>query len=68
MARQTTGGSTRLMTTADLAAYLSVPRSRVYDCYRVWGIPAYKVGQELRFRRQDIDAWLEVRREAGHAG
>ena len=52
-----------LLTVADLAALLAVPASRVYDRWKAWGIPAFRVGGSLRFRRADIDAWLESQRE-----
>jgi excisionase family DNA binding protein len=54
----------RLMSTSELAEYLNVPVSRVHDCWRAWGIPAIRVGTTLRFRRNDVDRWLEGQREA----
>ena len=52
-----------LMTAMDLAEYLSVPRDRVYDCYRKWDVPFTRLGSELRWRLEDVDAWLDVGRE-----
>jgi excisionase family DNA binding protein len=44
----------------DLASYLGVPRATVY----VWssrgiGPRAVRVGRYLRFRRADVEAWLD---------
>lgn len=57
------GMNRTLMTTRDVADYLSVPASRVYDCWRTWGLPAIRVGTQLRFRQADIDRWIEAQRE-----
>lgn len=54
----------RLMTASDLAERLSVPVSRVYDCWRLWGIPALKIGQHLRFRPSDVESWLDQQLQA----
>ncbi len=51
----------KLMTTGDVAALLNVPVSRVYDCWKAWGLPALRIGGQLRFRRSDVDAWLSER-------
>ncbi|MGK5684776.1 helix-turn-helix domain-containing protein [Actinoplanes sp. URMC 104] len=52
----------RLMTTNEVAQYLAVPVSRVYDNWRSWGLPAIKFGNQLRFRRSEIDRWLDSQR------
>ena len=40
------------------AEYLDIPERRLRDNWRRWGIRAYKVGRELRFRERDIEAYL----------
>lgn len=55
--------SARLMTLAEVAQYLGVKKSWLYDNYRAEGIPSYRVGRGLRFRQSDLDRWLEERRE-----
>ncbi len=52
----------RLMTTEELANYMSVPLQTIY----AWRAhrkapPAIRVGKFLRFRRSDVDAWLTAR-------
>lgn len=56
--------SKMLMTVSDVAKYLQVPDSRVYDKWREWRIPALRVGNSLRFRTADVELWLEGRRVA----
>jgi excisionase family DNA binding protein len=54
-------GSDYLMTTSDLAAYLGVAVKTIYNwrCRRI-GPPAYKPGgSRLRFKRRDVERWLE---------
>jgi excisionase family DNA binding protein len=51
-----------------LAQYLQVPRRTIYR-WRQYkeGPPAYPVGRHLRWRRSDVDKWLEERRTAAEA-
>jgi excisionase family DNA binding protein len=41
------GGSNRLLSVEELAAYLGVPKKTVYGCGRQWGLRAYRVGRYL---------------------
>ncbi len=52
------GGSNRLLTLSQAAEYLATPERRLRDNWRRWGIRAYKVGRELRFRERDIESYL----------
>jgi excisionase family DNA binding protein len=54
----------RWMSVEDVAAYLGVRRGTVYKWVERLGLPARKVGRLLRFKRSEIDAWVE-RRAAG---
>jgi excisionase family DNA binding protein len=47
-----------LMTTAQLADYLKVDKFTVYRLVTQKNIPAFKVGNQWRFKRQIIDDWL----------
>ncbi len=52
--------SDQLLTTSQVAAYLQVPVATIHQWrYRGEGPKAAKVGRHLRFRRVDLDAWLE---------
>jgi predicted DNA-binding transcriptional regulator AlpA/predicted GIY-YIG superfamily endonuclease len=47
-----------------LAAYLGKPKKTIYSWrLRGTGPPAYKIGQALRWRRSEVDAWLAERSE-----
>ena len=47
-----------IMTVKELALYLRLHESSVYRMCQAGSIPAYKVGRSLRFRKEEIDAWL----------
>jgi excisionase family DNA binding protein len=50
------------MTIDDLSTYLSVPVATLYAWRRRReGPKASKVGKHLRWRRADVDAWLDAR-------
>jgi excisionase family DNA binding protein len=46
------------MTTVELAGYLRISRASVYRLARQKQIPVSKVGRQLRFRKDTVDAWL----------
>lgn len=50
-----------LLDVAQLADYLNVSPSWIYDRIRDNEIPHAKLGKYLRFRRQEIDKWVETR-------
>ncbi|MFE0103815.1 helix-turn-helix domain-containing protein [Streptomyces sp. NPDC059009] len=50
-----------LMTVDDVADFLSVPKSWIYDNWKTEAIPFKKVGQALRCRPNDLDKWLEAK-------
>lgn len=47
-----------LMTTAQVADYLRVDKFTVYRLVTQKNIPAFKVGNQWRFNKDMIDAWL----------
>ena len=49
-----------LLTVETLAEYLGKPKSWVYD--NAHEIPHMKVGREYRFRKSEVDLWLEATR------
>ncbi|MFB8128567.1 helix-turn-helix domain-containing protein [Streptomyces mirabilis] len=55
----TAGGSNRLLTPEEVAAWLKVSEITVKNNYPAWGIKAQKIGRLLRFRERDIVAYLE---------
>ncbi|MFE0103304.1 helix-turn-helix transcriptional regulator [Streptomyces sp. NPDC059009] len=51
----------RLATPADVASYLGVPVKTLYQWkYRGTGPNVHKVGRHLRYRWQEVDAWLDA--------
>jgi excisionase family DNA binding protein len=49
-----------LLDVAQLADYLNVSSSWIYDRIRENEMPHSKLGKYLRFRRHDIDKWVEM--------
>ena len=47
-----------LLTTAQVADYLKVDKFTVYRLVTQKNIPAFKVGNQWRFSKDMIDAWL----------
>jgi excisionase family DNA binding protein len=50
------------LTTEDVLEYLQVNLRTVYRLIKAGRIPAVRVGRQWRFRKRDIDAWLESQR------
>ncbi|MBM3250279.1 MAG: helix-turn-helix domain-containing protein [Candidatus Omnitrophica bacterium] len=53
--------NTELMTIDDLAVYLKVTRRTIYDWVKHNKIPAIKLIGQWRFKKDQIDAWIENR-------
>src|ERR1700758_496423 len=47
------------LTTDEVLAYLQVNLRTVYRLIKAGKIPAVRVGRQWRFRKRDIDAWLD---------
>ena len=56
------------LTTEEVLEYLQVNLRTVYRLIKAGKIPAVRVGRQWRFRRRDIDAWLESQRPRGSRG
>ena len=50
------------LTTDEVLEYLQVNLRTVYRLIKAGKIPAVRVGRQWRFRKTDIDAWLEMER------
>ena len=55
------------LTTEEVLAYLQVNLRTVYRLIKAGKIPAVRVGRQWRFRKRDIDAWLDSQRPRGNA-
>jgi excisionase family DNA binding protein len=47
-----------ILTAQEAAAYLRVPLQTIYDWVHGGKLPAQRAGRLLRFRRSELDAWL----------
>jgi excisionase family DNA binding protein len=50
------------LTTEEVLEYLQINLRTVYRLIKAGKIPAVRVGRQWRFRKRDIDAWLESQR------
>lgn len=58
-------GSDEIMTIEELAAYLKVSKSMLYQMAQKGAIPASKVGKHWRFHKATINEWLKQHPEKG---
>ena len=56
------------LTTEEVLEYLQVNLRTVYRLIKAGKIPAVRVGRQWRFRKRDIDAWLDTQRPRGDRG
>lgn len=56
------------LTTEEVLEYLQVNLRTVYRLIKAGKIPAVRVGRQWRFRKRDIDTWLESQRPRGARG
>jgi len=56
------------LTTEEVLDYLQVNLRTVYRLIKAGKIPAVRVGRQWRFRKRDIDAWLDSSRQAPRSG
>jgi excisionase family DNA binding protein len=56
-----------ILTLPEVAQLLKVAEKTVYTMAQKGELPAFKVGGQWRFRRADLDAWIDAktRRAAG---
>jgi excisionase family DNA binding protein len=55
-------GTEAFLTTEEVLEYLQVNLRTVYRLIDAGQLPAVRVGRQWRFRRSDIDAWLDAQR------
>ena len=54
----------RLLTVDELAEWLRMPRATLYNWVSEGKLPYVKVGPRLRFKAQQIEAWILEREHA----
>jgi len=57
-----------LMTLGEVADYLRLSKDTVYRMAQSGRIPASEVGMQWRFRKADVDAWLDRNKNTATAG
>jgi len=50
----------QIMTVKDVASYLKLNERTVYRMATAANIPAFKVGTSWRFKKEEIDTWIEL--------
>ena len=55
------------MTVRDVAAYLNVNEKTVYRLAQKRALPAFKVAGAWRFKREDIELWIDRQKTEGSA-
>ena len=50
-----------ILTLPEVARLLKVAEKTVYTMAQKGDLPAFKVGGQWRFRRADLDSWIDVR-------
>jgi excisionase family DNA binding protein len=48
---------------SDLSEYLSIKKSTLYSMVESGDLPYYRIGRLIRFKRNDVDAWMETHRK-----
>ena len=56
----------RLLTVEDVCELFQFKKSYLYHLTHQNRIPHFKIGNHLRFRRSDLEAWLEHKAHGGH--
>jgi excisionase family DNA binding protein len=54
------------MTVRAVATYLNVDEKTIYRLAKRGEIPGFKVAATWRFKKDDIDAWIEARKAEAH--
>ena len=53
------GKESGLLTVNEVARYLQVEKTTIYNWAKAGNIPAFKIGRLWHFRQDEIAAWLE---------
>jgi excisionase family DNA binding protein len=60
--------SDEIITLPEVATLLKVAEKTVYTMAQKGELPAFKVRGQWRFKRQDIDGWIELQKAAARPG
>ena len=48
------------MTVQQVAEYLQMSNDKIYDMAQKGELPALKIRQQWRFKKEEVDAWLKT--------
>ena len=57
-----------VLTLKEVAAFLKIAERTAYMMVQRGDLPGFKVGGQWRFKRKDIDEWMEEQKRADHQG
>jgi excisionase family DNA binding protein len=49
----------------DISAYLNIKTKTLYALVESGDIPHYRIGRLIRFKREDVDLWMEEKKVMG---
>jgi excisionase family DNA binding protein len=49
----------------DISAYLNIKTKTLYAMVEAGDIPHYRIGRLIRFKREDVDLWMEEKKVMG---
>ena len=55
----------QILTLREVAAYLKLAEKTAYRLASEEKLPGFKVGGSWRFKREDLDAWIEKQKDNG---
>jgi excisionase family DNA binding protein len=62
MHNNATADKQAFLTTEEVLAYLKITPRTIYRLIRSGELPAVRIGRQWRFRRTDLDEWVERQR------
>ena len=58
----------QIMTLQEVSEYLKIKERTIYDWVTRGKIPAFKLGNAWRFRRSELEDWIDKQRNVGNGG
>ncbi|WP_406663894.1 methylation-associated defense system helix-turn-helix domain-containing protein MAD1 [Gallaecimonas sp. GXIMD1310] len=55
----------KILTLKEVATYLKLAEKTAYRLASEGKLPGFKVGGSWRFKREDLEAWIEKQKSAG---
>ena len=55
----------QILTLKEVAAYLKLAEKTAYRLASEGKLPGFKVGGSWRFKREDLEAWIDQQKNAG---